>query len=360
MLRRLVRQFGLLFLLALIGGVAGAVYGAVKTPAYTAKAYVVAVGEPGESITALNFAQAYGRIATSGPVVDKAAAALGADRTGLRQVTASTSPDAPVIEIVATGPGAKHTAAVANAMADALVAYGSARRTETRVGLAVLAAAATPKAPTSPKPPLELAVGAAGGLLIGGLAVLAGVGRSTAAQRSTMTGKDATRRTADGPAPYEVAAFDGPAPAAAGTSAYPDPPSITDNPSKAIAAYSAPSFFQPVRRYPASSGGDAVVADRVVGGAVKRDAVVADRLVGGAVKRDAAIDDAVAGEAVDGGRVGRDPVDGDPVDGNAVADAVARDAVVGVAVVGDEPTAVPEVGVARIVGRAVVYRASGR
>src|SRR5437868_2146583 len=98
-LRRLVRRFGLQLLLTLMGAVAGAVYSSAVKPTYTAKAYVVAIGDPGESITALNFAQAYGRIATSGPVVDKADAMLGTNDSGLRSVTASTSPDAPVIEI---------------------------------------------------------------------------------------------------------------------------------------------------------------------------------------------------------------------------------------------------------------------
>jgi capsular polysaccharide biosynthesis protein len=178
-LRRLVRRFGLLILLTVIGGSAGAAYAAAKTPTYTAKAYVVAIGDPGESITALNFAQAYGRIATSGPVLAKATTTLGADTAGLNQVTASTSPDAPVIEISATGTAPAHTAALANAVANALADYGSARKADTHVGFALLAGALTPKTPTSPKPPLELAVGAAGGLLIGGLTVLAGVGRGT-------------------------------------------------------------------------------------------------------------------------------------------------------------------------------------
>jgi capsular polysaccharide biosynthesis protein len=176
-LRRLIRRFGLLILLTVIGGTAGAIYGAVKTPTYTAKAYVVAVGDRGDSITALNFAQAYGRIATSGPVLVKAGTALGANSAGLTDVTASTSPDAPVIEVTATGTNAVHTAAVANSVANALVDYGSALKADTHVSLGLLAGALAPGKRTSPKPPLELAVGAAGGLLIGGLAVLAGVGR---------------------------------------------------------------------------------------------------------------------------------------------------------------------------------------
>jgi capsular polysaccharide biosynthesis protein len=198
-LRRLVRRFGLLILLTLIGGIAGAVYSAVKTPTYTAKAYVVATGDRGDSITALNYAQAYGRIATSGPVVAKAGVLLGADRTGLSDVTASTSPDAPVIELTATGTQADRTAKVANAMAKALADYGSSRKADTHVGLSVLAGAIPPAKPSSPKPPMELAVGAACGLLIGGMAVLAGVGRP-AAKRDD----DEHQEPEPTPARYEV------------------------------------------------------------------------------------------------------------------------------------------------------------
>src|SRR5262249_27685737 len=80
------------------------------------------------------------------------------------------------------GADAKRTAAVANAVAQALVDVGNGRKDQTRVTLSVLAAASVPAAPSSPKPPLELAVGTAAGLLLGGLSVLAGIGR-TAARR---------------------------------------------------------------------------------------------------------------------------------------------------------------------------------
>jgi capsular polysaccharide biosynthesis protein len=188
-LRHLVRRFGLLVLLTLLGATAGGVYGAAKKPSYTAQSYVVVTGQPGEPNTAVNFAQAYGRIVSTGPVADKAAAALGSSRD-LKQVTSSTSPDSPVIEITATGTDAKRTAAVANAVAQALVDVGTARKDQTRVTVTILAQASVPASPTSPKPPLELAVGAAAGLLVGGLAALAGVGRP---------------RTNDGPATAAVA-----------------------------------------------------------------------------------------------------------------------------------------------------------
>jgi len=179
-LRQLVRRFGLLVLLTLLGGIAGGVYGAVKTPSYVAQSYVVVTGQPGEPGVALNFAQAYGRIVKTGPVADKAAAGLGS-RQDLQLVTTSTSPDTPVVEITATGTNAKHTADVANAVAQALVDVGNGRKEQTRVTLSILASASVPAAPSSPKPPLELAVGAAAGLLLGGLSVLAGVGRSSPA-----------------------------------------------------------------------------------------------------------------------------------------------------------------------------------
>jgi len=196
-LSRLVRRFGLLALVTLLGAIAGAVYGAVKTPTYTAKAYVVAIGNEGDSNTALNFAQAYGRIAISGPVLALAGTRLGSNTNGLTRVTASTSPDAPVIQVTANGTSAQHAADLANAVADGLVNYGNTRRTDTHVGLAMLAGATKPTKPSSPKPPLELVVGAAAGLLIGALALLAGIGRPS-------TGDEEAAKE-DEPAEYQVA-----------------------------------------------------------------------------------------------------------------------------------------------------------
>src|SRR5215468_5606673 len=181
----LLRRYLLLIVLAGVGGLAGGVYDVVKTPTYIAESYVVVTAAQGDSPTALNFAQAYGRIATTGAVTALAAQTLGSP-TGLAGVTAATSPDAPVIEISATGSDARRTADVANAVAQALVKYAGTRTDSTRVTLSVLAPAAVPTAPASPKPPLEAAIGLAGGLLVGGLAMLAGAGvaRSKAAPRA--------------------------------------------------------------------------------------------------------------------------------------------------------------------------------
>jgi capsular polysaccharide biosynthesis protein len=183
-LRRLMHRFGLLLILTVLGGTAGAVYSATKTPTYQATAYVVVTADAGEPFAAVNFAQAYGRVATTGPVAANAAKTIGAGAPGdLARVTASTSPDAPVIEITASGTDAGRVQIVANAVAQGLIDFATTRKNETRVGVSMLAQAAEPSRPSSPKPPLELAVGAAAGLLLAGLAALAGVGRSALTRR---------------------------------------------------------------------------------------------------------------------------------------------------------------------------------
>jgi capsular polysaccharide biosynthesis protein len=183
-LRRLMHRFGLLLVLTVLGGTAGAVYSATKTPTYQATAYVVVTAEAGEPFAAVNFAQAYGRVATTGPAAVNAAQTIGAGAPrDLARVTASTSPDAPVIEITAAGADAGRVQLVANAVAQGLIDFAATRKAETRVGVSMLAPAAKPARPSSPKPPLELAVGAAAGLLLAGLAALAGVGRSALTRR---------------------------------------------------------------------------------------------------------------------------------------------------------------------------------
>jgi capsular polysaccharide biosynthesis protein len=183
-LRRLMHRFGLLLVLTVLGGTVGAVYSATKTPTYRATAYVVVTADAGEPFAAVNFAQAYGRVVTTGPAAENATKTIGAGAAAdLARVTASTSPDAPVIEITAAGPDAGRVQVVANAVAQGLIDFAGTRKAETRVGVSMLAQATKPARPSSPKPPLELAVGAAAGLLLAGLAALAGVGRSALVRR---------------------------------------------------------------------------------------------------------------------------------------------------------------------------------
>jgi glycosyltransferase involved in cell wall biosynthesis/capsular polysaccharide biosynthesis protein len=180
-LRRLMRRGGLLALTVLLGVAGGAAYGMLTAPSYTASAYVVAVPQTqgGDDTTAVSFAQAFGRIATQAAVLDRAAATgvAGTADTLRSSVQVSTSPDAPVVQLTGTAGDAEQAAAAANAVADALIDYGNERRNQTRVTLGLFAAAAPPSGPSSPNLPLDVAVGAAAGLLVGGLAVMGGVGQ---------------------------------------------------------------------------------------------------------------------------------------------------------------------------------------
>jgi capsular polysaccharide biosynthesis protein len=167
LLRRPLGRFGLVLSLTLIGGFAGLAYGVQAPPEYTARAYVVTTGD-----AAVTYAQAYGRVATSGPVLAQAAALLGGDPSGLEKVTASTSPASPVIEVTARSNSATRSATVANAAAQALTTYGADREPALHVGLTVLAPATVPAHPSSSSPWCELVIGTSAGLLAGATAAL--------------------------------------------------------------------------------------------------------------------------------------------------------------------------------------------
>jgi len=169
----LLRRFGLVLSLTLIGGSAGLTYAVKAPPDYTARAYVVTTGAD-----AVTYAPAYGRVATSGPVLARAATLLGDDPSGLDRVTAATAPSAPVIEVAARSRSATRAATLANAVARALAAYGSAREPSLHVGLTVLAPATAPARPSSPSLACALVLGTSAGLLAGAVAALLTLRRS--------------------------------------------------------------------------------------------------------------------------------------------------------------------------------------
>jgi capsular polysaccharide biosynthesis protein len=139
-------------------------------PTFTARAYVIATG--GSAAPAVDYAHAYGHVATGGPVLASAASVLGTDTSGLDDVRASTFPDTPVIEIAASARTATRAQYLANAVAHALAAYGSDHESEPDLGLTVLAPATAPARPSSPDPPCELVIGTSAGMLTGAVAAL--------------------------------------------------------------------------------------------------------------------------------------------------------------------------------------------
>lgn len=171
-LRNLIGRSWMVALVSLLGGLAGLLYASLQAPAYTAEAYVLtAASAGGESGTALNFAQAYGRVAARQETLawaQPAFAGLQLDHL-LQHLRASTSPDAPLIQLTGTGSTPQSAAAYANAGADALIRYGNAHKKETGVRLVLFGGAMPPAEPTSPNLPLDVAVGAATGILLGGL-----------------------------------------------------------------------------------------------------------------------------------------------------------------------------------------------
>jgi capsular polysaccharide biosynthesis protein len=174
----LLRRWWPLIAATLLGILAGLLYSLVKEPVYTSDAYVVVVSnDEGDTGQALNFAQAYARIVTQPAIL--ATASGGGDLTLpvstarlRRTVQASASPDAPLVGVNASAATPQLAAEQANAVAAALIAYGNSRSEDTNVRLASFASAFPPVSPSSPILPINVAVGAASGILVGGLACL--------------------------------------------------------------------------------------------------------------------------------------------------------------------------------------------
>lgn len=185
-LRRNARRWWPVALAVPLGAMAGAGYAVVSQPGYVANSYVVVVPQgPGESALAVNFAQAYGRLAGQPQVLAGAAAETGRSVNELAElVRGTTSPDAPVIEITGSGPRGKDAAHAADAVTRSLIAFANASTQETGVKLVPLAVAAVPDRPATPSAQLDVAVGAAGGLLLGALVMMTRRPKAAAAEPS--------------------------------------------------------------------------------------------------------------------------------------------------------------------------------
>ncbi|MDX3540247.1 lipopolysaccharide biosynthesis protein [Streptomyces sp. MB09-01] len=165
---------------AVLGLAAGGAYGVLKAPEYAATSYVVAVpDETTEPATALGFAQAYARIATSSSTLAYAQPRAGLTARQLRtQVRAETSPESPMIAITGTSKSPSEAADVANAVADALSLSSNQAAKNTGVQLLLFSQAVAPAEPASPSAAISGAVGMCAGGLLGGLWLLARPGRS--------------------------------------------------------------------------------------------------------------------------------------------------------------------------------------
>ncbi|WP_030767075.1 LPS biosynthesis protein [Streptomyces sp. NRRL F-2664] len=165
---------------ALLGLAAGGAYGVLKAPEYAATSYLVAVpDDTTEPATALGFAQAYARIATSSSTLAYAQPRAGVTARELRtQVRAETSPESPMIAITGTSTSPGEAADIANAVADALSLSSNQAAKNTGVQLLLFNQAVAPSDPASASAALSGAVGLCAGGLLGGLWLLARPGRA--------------------------------------------------------------------------------------------------------------------------------------------------------------------------------------
>ncbi|MFH8738183.1 lipopolysaccharide biosynthesis protein [Streptomyces sp. NPDC017964] len=174
----------------LLGGLAGGLYGVLKTPQYSATSYVIAVpDEMSDPSTALGFAQAYGRVATQIAVLGDAQKRAGVPVKVLQaSVRAETSPDAPMVAVSATSAQPRKAADMANAVALALTADANRTQAGTKVKLLQFSRAVKPTAPSSASPKVTALVGAGAGGLLGGLAMLVRPRREPAETAATVPG----------------------------------------------------------------------------------------------------------------------------------------------------------------------------
>ncbi|MGW5851343.1 lipopolysaccharide biosynthesis protein [Streptomyces sp. NPDC055254] len=194
---------------ALLGLAAGGAYGVLKAPEYAATSYVVAVpDDTTEPATALGFAQAYARIATSSSTLAYAQPRAGVGVRELRtQVRAETSPESPMIAVTGTSTSPAEAADIANAVADALSLSSNQAAKNTGVQLLLFNQAVAPADPVSPSPAISGAVGMCAGGLLGGLWLLA---RPARGRRQESTAAPASGRlpgAAQEPAAEEYASL---------------------------------------------------------------------------------------------------------------------------------------------------------
>ncbi|MFF3089274.1 lipopolysaccharide biosynthesis protein [Streptomyces nojiriensis] len=192
---------------ALLGLAAGGAYGVLKAPEYAATSYVVAVpDDTTEPATALGFAQAYARIATSSSTLAYAQPRAGVSAAKLRgQVRAETSPESPMIAVTGTSKSPAEAADIANAVADALSLSSNQAAKNTGVQLLLFSQAVAPSEPASPSAAISGAVGMCAGGLLGGLWLLARPGRARRSEDGATGSATGSAAATSGGSPVETA-----------------------------------------------------------------------------------------------------------------------------------------------------------
>lgn len=160
------RFVALLVLLPLLGAALGLTLALFLPTSYTAHSYVILIAEDGSDGSATDSAQATARVATKTSVLQSA----GADAALIRaaedgKLTATASPDAPLVDLAASAPTAAESERLANELASAAETQVNNFSSATGVSARVYARASLPLDPTLPNFPVSILTGAALGVL---------------------------------------------------------------------------------------------------------------------------------------------------------------------------------------------------
>jgi hypothetical protein len=203
------RLFGPGVAILIAGALGGFAYGNLKSPTYSATSFVLVVGQPDAGPAAVNFAQAYARLAPRPETLAWSSKGMppAVRERARHNLQASASPDTPLVRLTGTADTPVRAAEYANTAADALVRYGVAHQQDTGVRVALMTEADTPLTPSSPNLPMNVAVGTATGLLLGGLVAVTGITarirtlREYAQAHAEMQASKAAKGSAQVPAP---------------------------------------------------------------------------------------------------------------------------------------------------------------
>jgi len=161
-------------MLPVLGALLGLGFAVTAQPSYTAHAYLLLTNATkGADASAVNVAQATARIATNPSVVSTGAGDNTLNAAAQRgDLTATASPDLPLIDLAATASSASASALLANQFADRVKQHLADFPDLADVRVGVFAAASDPTRPTSPNLLVDVGAGAALGGLVAGLVYL--------------------------------------------------------------------------------------------------------------------------------------------------------------------------------------------
>ena len=175
-LRLLLRRWPMLVLGVVLGIGGGILATRLMAPSYSSTSYVLVVPvRNADGTNAINYAQAYSRIATSQAVIQRALVdnGLTLEPGKVRQlVSVSASPDAPLIEITGRDRRPDGAARLTNVVAQGLSSYSNARAADTGYRVRQFTRALPATRPSSPNRTLNMLIGGTVGLLLAGLLAL--------------------------------------------------------------------------------------------------------------------------------------------------------------------------------------------